>query len=287
MRFLDHKRLGSFDVTPLGLGTARHGAFWQGKSIKEGIESVRAALDLGVNLIDTADVYGRGLSERIVARAIGRRDNVVVMTKVGLLKTPIGLARAARATGGLPRATGLRAATAPATCFEADYVRASAHACLKRQQRSTLDVLLLHEPTALDLRQRRFQPALERLMDDGDVIDFGVSVRDCEAALEAMDNPAVRWLQIPVNVANTGIARAVADHPRVDDVAVVGLGVLGDGELLRRQGDPSVSLPGLVAGAYDQPGVDAILLGMSSAGHVMHNLAALQRHEIALERRGR
>lgn len=85
---LENGRLGEFESTALGVGTARLGAFWQKRGIPEGTAALSQALDLGIGLVDTADVYARGISERIVGRVVRTRPSTVVMTKVGLLKTP-------------------------------------------------------------------------------------------------------------------------------------------------------------------------------------------------------
>jgi len=70
----------------VGLGTfAMGGWFWGGTDERKAIEAIHASLDLGVNLIDTAPIYGFGLAESIVGKAIkGRRNQVVLATKVGL-----------------------------------------------------------------------------------------------------------------------------------------------------------------------------------------------------------
>jgi len=72
----------------IGLGTwAMGGWMWGGSDEQEAVRTIRAALDKGVNLIDTAPVYGFGRSEEIVGRAIaesGKRDQVTLATKVGL-----------------------------------------------------------------------------------------------------------------------------------------------------------------------------------------------------------
>ncbi|MBD4427377.1 aldo/keto reductase, partial [Xanthomonas citri pv. citri] len=78
--------LGSeLQASGLGVGTARLGAFWQGRGVREGARTLEAALDLGVTLVDTADVYARGIAERLVGRAVATRPDVAVMTKAGLL----------------------------------------------------------------------------------------------------------------------------------------------------------------------------------------------------------
>ncbi|HET6439288.1 MAG TPA: aldo/keto reductase [Anaeromyxobacter sp.] len=70
----------------VGLGTfAMGGWFWGGTDERKAIEAIHASLDLGVNLIDTAPIYGFGLAETIVGKAIkGRRNQVVLATKAGL-----------------------------------------------------------------------------------------------------------------------------------------------------------------------------------------------------------
>ncbi len=72
----------------IGLGTWAMGGFqWGGTDDDESVRTIHAALDLGINLIDTAPAYGFGHSERVVGRAIaerGGRDRVVIATKVGL-----------------------------------------------------------------------------------------------------------------------------------------------------------------------------------------------------------
>jgi aryl-alcohol dehydrogenase-like predicted oxidoreductase len=70
----------------LGLGTfAIGGWFWGGTDEKKSIEAIHASLERGVNLIDTAPIYGFGIAEQIVGKAIkGRRDKVIIATKVGL-----------------------------------------------------------------------------------------------------------------------------------------------------------------------------------------------------------
>ncbi len=75
------------DASVVGFGAwAVGGWFWGGADDSESVEAIRAALDAGVTLIDTAPAYGRGHSEEVVGKAIqGRRDQVVLATKCGLV----------------------------------------------------------------------------------------------------------------------------------------------------------------------------------------------------------
>src|SRR3979411_2361887 len=69
-------------VSPLCLGAMMFGG-WGNTDHDDSIRIIHAALDAGINFVDTADVYSRGESEEIVGKALaGRRDNVVVATKV-------------------------------------------------------------------------------------------------------------------------------------------------------------------------------------------------------------
>ena len=89
------RRLGrsGVQVSAMGLGCwAIGGVFWRGETPvgwgevddDESVRAIHRALDLGVTFFDTADVYGAGHSERILARALaGRRDQVVIATKFG------------------------------------------------------------------------------------------------------------------------------------------------------------------------------------------------------------
>ncbi len=71
----------------IGLGTWAIGGWkWGGTDVSDSISAIHCALDRGINFIDTAAVYGFGLSEEIVGKAIsGRRDKVVVATKCGII----------------------------------------------------------------------------------------------------------------------------------------------------------------------------------------------------------
>ncbi|ODS00334.1 general stress protein [Methyloceanibacter methanicus] len=75
-----------FPASRIALGTwAIGGWMWGGTDEKDAIATIHRALDLGINLVDTAPVYGFGQSEEIVGRALeGRRDEVLIATKVGL-----------------------------------------------------------------------------------------------------------------------------------------------------------------------------------------------------------
>ena len=85
---MKHHHLGSLDVGRLGLGTMGMSMAYTGAGSDdaESIRTIHRALDLGVTLIDTAEIYGPYVNEELVGRAIaGRRDEVVLATKFGLV----------------------------------------------------------------------------------------------------------------------------------------------------------------------------------------------------------
>jgi aryl-alcohol dehydrogenase-like predicted oxidoreductase len=87
---MDYRTLGSTGLraSVIGLGTwVAGGWMWGGADDGESLAAIRTALDAGINLIDTAPIYGHGHSEALVGRAVaesGRRDRVILATKTGL-----------------------------------------------------------------------------------------------------------------------------------------------------------------------------------------------------------
>ena len=85
---MKHAHLGNLEVSRIGLGAMgmSHGYTGAGSDDDESIRTIHRALDLGVTLIDTAEIYGPYINEELVGRAIkGRRDEVVLATKFGLV----------------------------------------------------------------------------------------------------------------------------------------------------------------------------------------------------------
>src|ERR1700674_1820084 len=85
---MKHVSLGNLDVSRIGLGTMGMSAYYTGAGSDdaESIRTIRRALDLGINFVDTAEVYGPYTNEELVGRALaGRRNEVVPATKFGLI----------------------------------------------------------------------------------------------------------------------------------------------------------------------------------------------------------
>lgn len=87
---METRKLGSqgLEVSALGLGCMGMSEFYSGRNEEEAIATIHHALDLGVTLLDTADMYGQGDNEKLVGKAIAnRRDRVVLATKFGVLRS--------------------------------------------------------------------------------------------------------------------------------------------------------------------------------------------------------
>jgi len=102
---MNHRPLArtGVQVSPLCLGAMMFGA-WGNGDHDESIRIIHAALDAGINFIDTADVYSAGESEEIVGKAlVGRRDDVVLATKFHGRWATIPIAVATRGAGSSKR----------------------------------------------------------------------------------------------------------------------------------------------------------------------------------------
>jgi aryl-alcohol dehydrogenase-like predicted oxidoreductase len=163
---METKRLGSKgpELSVIGFGAwEAGGSHWGPNESEEGvIEAIRAALDTGINWIDTAEVYGKGVSETLVGRAIsGRRDEILIASKVA----------------PAPEGTGFRPEQVKQACAQS----------LGRLGTEHLDLYQLHWEDTTGVPVEETWGAMTELMGAGDVRAIGVSnfdrrlIERCEA----------------------------------------------------------------------------------------------------------
>ncbi len=188
------------DVSEIGFGAWAIGGSWGEVSHEDARATVHAALDAGVTFLDTADVYGDGRSERIIAEVLGERggERPFVATKAGRRLDP-------------HVAEGYTGAN-----LEAFVDRSLSNLGVDR-----LDLVQLHcPPTEVFYRPEVFG-ALDALKAKGKIADYGVSVEKVEEALKAIEYPGVVSVQIIYNIFRQRPAGLFFREAQARDVAVI------------------------------------------------------------------
>ena len=178
---MEYRRLGQTDmeVSAISFGAWAIGGFWGAVDDEESMRALHAAVDAGVNFIDTADVYGDGRSERLVARLRRERprDTIWVATKAGRR---------------LPRQI--------CEGYSRENLTAWVDDSLRNLDADAIDLLQLHcPPTALYDRPEVFG-ILDDLVGEGKIRYYGVSVEKVDEALAALAHRGVQSIQIIFNM---------------------------------------------------------------------------------------
>ena len=270
-------------ISRLGLGCSRIGSLGNTTGSREVRATLNRALERGINVFDTADIYGQGDSEREIGRCLAsRRSDAFVMTKVGqLFSGGMGWLRPLKPLikpilAGLPGARGSvtrRRAGVIKTDFAPARLARALDASLRRLRFERVDALFLHSPTAAQLRQPGLGEALAGLKQAGKVRHYGISCDDMLALAAALDIPGVELLQLPLDVldaATLGSAR--------DTISRRGIAVFAREVIVAR---PSLAPPQAVAQAAMRPDVTAVIFGTN---HVAHLDAAADSYEAAMPR---
>jgi len=205
----------SLKVSRVGIGTwAIGGWMWGGTDEAESISTIRAALDHGINVIDTAPVYGFGRSEEIVGRAIaeGRlRDRVVIATKVGLEWKDGSVYRNAS------RSRIIR----------------EVEDSLRRLRTDYIDIYQVHWPDPL-VSIEETAAAMQMLFKQGKIRAIGVSNFALEQIQRFRSVAALHVLQSPYNLFEREIEAELLPYCRKNNIATFGYGALCRGLLSGR-----------------------------------------------------
>jgi aryl-alcohol dehydrogenase-like predicted oxidoreductase len=177
---MQYRALGrtGWQVSTVSFGAWAIGGSWGSVDDQESLAALHKAIECGVNLIDTADVYGDGHSERLVAQVLKeRKDEIHVATKAGRRLDP-------HVAGGYNR----------------ENLTAFVERSLKNLDTEAIDLLQLHcPPTEVYYMPETFG-VLDDLVQAGKLRHYGVSVEKVEEALKAIEYPNVKTVQIIFNI---------------------------------------------------------------------------------------
>ncbi len=200
-------------VSRIGLGTwAIGGWMWGGSDDAQSIETIRAALDHGVNLIDTAPVYGFGRSEEVVGQALaGRRGRAVIATKVGLeWKDGKVFRNASRAR-----------------------INQEIEDSLRRLRTDHIDIYQVHWPDPKTPIEETAE-AMRALLDQGKIGAIGVSNFSVEQMERFRKTAPIHVLQPPYNLFEREIEADILPYCLKHGIAIFGYGALCRGLLSGR-----------------------------------------------------
>lgn len=177
---MQYRELGrtGWKVSSISFGAWAIGGTWGSVDDKDSIAALHTALDHGVNLFDTADVYGDGHSEQLLAKLRKERsDPFYIATKAGRRSNPH-----------------------IANSYNRQNITAYVERSLKNLETDSLDLLQLHCPPT----EVYYMPEVFDILDDltkaGKIKHYGVSVEKVEEALKAIEYPNVKTVQIIFNI---------------------------------------------------------------------------------------
>ena len=177
---MKHRDLGKtgMKISEVSFGSWAIGADWGTVDDKDSLAALHKAVDLGINFIDTADVYGMGHSEQLIAQMRKERsEQLYVATKAGRKLDPH-----------------------VAEKYTPQNIRGFIQESLKNLKVDALDLLQLHCPPREVYYTPELFDALDGMVKEGLIKNYGVSVEKVEEALKAIEFPGVKTVQIIFNM---------------------------------------------------------------------------------------
>lgn len=183
-----YRKLGTTGiyVSEIGFGTWGIGGESYGKVDDiESIKALRRAFELGINFFDTADIYGHGKSERLIANALGDvREKIILASKVGYVATN------ARYDFQIEKQN-----------FSQSYIKDCLKGCLDRLNANYIDLYLLHSPPTEMITDKTVYLTLTHLKEHGRVKYIGVSLRKIEDGFIAIESGMYDTIEVTYNLA--------------------------------------------------------------------------------------
>jgi aryl-alcohol dehydrogenase-like predicted oxidoreductase len=177
---MEYRKLGKtgWNISAISFGAWAIGSAWGTVNDKDSINALHRALDLGVNFFDTADVYGDGRSERLLAQLKkDRKETFIIATKAGRRLNPHTAAE-----------------------YNKKNITAFVERSLNNLNTNSIDLLQLHCPPTEVYYMPEVFGILDDLIQAGKIRFYGVSVEKVEEALKAIEYPGVQSIQIIYNI---------------------------------------------------------------------------------------
>ncbi len=208
---MQYRTLGKtgWQVSTISMGCWGIGGQWGPVAEEEAIETIHAAIDLGVNLLDTADAYGLGVSEELVGKAVrDRRDKVYIATKVGNFARRVG---------------------SPLAYDTPHHVYLCCDASLGRMKIDTIDFYQCHigdlaDPTV-------FLEAFERLTEQGKIRAYGISTNSLRVAEAFNRDGKCAAIQLNYSLVNRGAEQDLLPWCKEHNVGTLLRGPIAQGIL--------------------------------------------------------
>lgn len=208
MRYRTFGRTG-WEVSEIGFGAWAIGADWGQVSETDALEAIHTSIDQGVNLIDTADVYGDGRSERLISQVLKERsEQIYVLTKAGRRLNP-------HVALGYNRQN-------LTTFIERSLINLDVEA---------LDLVQLHCPPPEVYDNPEVFAVLDDLTKAGKIKHYGVSVEKIEEAIKAIEYPNIQSVQIIFNIFRPRPAEVFFQLAQAREVAILARVPLASGLL--------------------------------------------------------
>ena len=198
---MNYRELGStgLNISEISFGTWAIGGSWGKTTDEESLKALDYAIDQGVNFFDTADVYGDGHSEQLLAQATkGKEGEIYIATKFCR-------------QGDI---------YAPET-YSYEQVSAYCEASLKRLARDRIDLYQIHCPATEILKEGEVFHVLDRLQREGKVRHYGVSVESVEEGLLCLEHPNVKSLQVIFNLFRQKPAEELFQRAKGQGVGII------------------------------------------------------------------